>query len=879
MELAPSTRFAGYQIEVLIGRGAMAEVYRARDGHDRVVALKLLDGAVTNDERFRRRFLRESELAASLDHPHIVSTLGSGEDGGRLFLAMELVEGADLRRLLREEGRLDPERAVGLVEQVAGALDAAHAAGLVHRDVKPGNILVGSATEGEHAYVCDFGLARHVSSASSLTGDRGFVGTIDYVPPEQIEGTTIDARADVYSLGCVLYECLAGARPFERDSELSVVFAHLNEPPPKLTDARPDLPAAFDEVFATALAKSPDDRYASCGELAAAARAALRGEVLPRRRRRHRLLFVALTSTLAVAAAAAALLLTREAPAAPVTITSTSIGGAKLGDTDVALERLWGNGYRKLALDYPPNYSLLTYGGRGVSAYFAGTSDRTVELTTANSGDRTAEGIGPCSSAADLQKAYGTRLKVNPHMQHNGVVFAYTVGRHMLFTMGPASNPTRVETVALYSNALAPAGYNASNDAPCVAGKANVAAPSVKSAPIAAAPTLAQTFSAKRFAPRLSVRAPTGWTLTSDSTSVFALKAPRGSASIEFRLDPYAASFSGEPLSSVSRSANGLSAWLHGTPAFRAAAPQGSRLGRPVLTVASVDIGPSPRARPYLTFRNPGRVTTFATGAGRARLYLTSIRIGALVHTLAVAVRSPSSKGFNAALPAADAIVKSLEVSAAAVREISALSTQCTGAFGGTCLGEIAAGTHATRSFKPVLTYTVPVGWTNFNDSGGNFGLVPPGGDWNAVDIGKSDYLGVFQRIAPTGSRCGEDAAPVRSAAAFAQWLVHNPGLSVTGRTAVTVGGLSGVVVDLRIRTGWTRTCPWSHGVSTVQLIHGVLPTNPEMIHGLIRPFTMRLYLLDYKHATLGIEIDEVAGSKRLAEYSAIVKTFRFAST
>src|SRR5437764_1387074 len=145
-------------------------------------------------------------------------------------------------------------------------------------DVRTGTLLAGFRVEslvaagrdGEHAYVCDFGLARHVSSVSSLTGERGFVGTIDYVPPEQIEGGTIDGRADVYSLGCVLYECLAGARPFARESELSVVFAHLNEPPPALSDLRPELPQAFDELFATALAKSPDDRYATCGELAAA---------------------------------------------------------------------------------------------------------------------------------------------------------------------------------------------------------------------------------------------------------------------------------------------------------------------------------------------------------------------------------------------------------------------------------------------------------------------------------------------------------------------------------------------------------------------------------------------------------------------------------
>ena len=882
-ELAPGTTFAGYRIESLIGRGAMAEVYRARHDNGHVVALKLLEGAVAHDERFRRRFLRETELATSLHDPHIVATLDSGEDDGRLFIAMELVEGPDLRRVLREEGRLDPERAVGLVEQAAEALDTAHAAGLVHRDVKPGNILVGSDANGEHAYVCDFGLARHVSSVGSLTGDRGFVGTIDYVPPEQIEGGAVDARADVYSLTCVLYECLAGVRPYDRDSELSVVFAHLNEPPPKLTDVRPNLPAAFDEVFATGMAKSPDDRYASCGELAAAGRAALRGEVLVRRRPRRRLLVVALAVVLAAAIATGSFFLTRSSKAGPVTITPTSIGGAKLGDTDVALQRLWGNQYRKLTLDFPANYALLTYGGRALTAYFIGTSNKTVEITTANSGDRTAEGIGPCSSVAALKKVYGTRLKPNPHMEHKGVVFAYTVGKHMVFTVGPTSNPTRVDTVALFSNNrannLASAGFLASNDGPCTVGTANVVTRSAGSAPVVAAPVLAQTFVAKRFTPRLSVRTPAGWTLGTDTVGEFSLEAPRGSTSIEFRLDPYASSLRGAPLASVSRTANGLSAWLHATSALNAAAGQGSRLGRPVLTVQSVDIGSSSSPRPYLTFRDHGRATTLATGAGRTRLYLTSIRVGTLVHTLAVAVRSPSPKEFDASLPAADAIVKSLSVSAIPVQEITAVSTQCSSAFGATCLGEVSAGTHTTRSFKPALTYTIPAGWTNFNDSKGNFGFVPPGGDWKAVDPGKSDYLGVFQRIAPTATLCGDAAAPVRSAAAYVRWLVHDPALSVTGRRPVTVGGLSGFVVDLRVNPNWTKTCPWSHGTPAAQIIRGIEPTFSRMIHN-VWPgrSVMRLYLLDYNHATLGIEIDEIEGSAKLDAYSAFVKTFHFAT-
>jgi predicted Ser/Thr protein kinase len=280
----------------------MGTVYLAEEtGTGQRVALKLLAPELARDERFRRRFLRETELAASLSHPHVVPTLASGEDEGTLYLAMAYVEGSDLRELLRREGRLEPERTIGLVEQVAGALDAAHAQGLVHRDVKPGNILV---TSGDHADICDFGLARHVSSVSSLTGERGFVGTIDYVPPEQIEGGKIDGRADVYSLGCVLYECLTGARPFDRESELSVVFAHLNEPPPRLSDLRPELPETFDAVFATALAKSPDDRFSTCGELAAAARAALRGKTFVRRRVRRRRLLLAGTAVLAAAGAA-----------------------------------------------------------------------------------------------------------------------------------------------------------------------------------------------------------------------------------------------------------------------------------------------------------------------------------------------------------------------------------------------------------------------------------------------------------------------------------------------------------------------------------------------------------------------------------------------
>jgi len=190
------TLVAGFRVELLIGEGAMGAVYLALDGSGGRVALKVLSPDLARDERFRQRFLRESEVAASLDHPNIVPTVASGEEDGFLYLAMAYVDGLDLREILRRERRLEPERALQLVGQVAAALDAAHAAGLVHRDVKPGNILVASEIE-ERAYICDFGLARHVSSVSSLTGERGFVGTIDYVPPEQIEGGVRSTAAPI----------------------------------------------------------------------------------------------------------------------------------------------------------------------------------------------------------------------------------------------------------------------------------------------------------------------------------------------------------------------------------------------------------------------------------------------------------------------------------------------------------------------------------------------------------------------------------------------------------------------------------------------------------------------------------------------------------
>ena len=454
-ELRTGDIVAGFRIDSLIGQGAVGSVYLAEDvQNSKPAALKLLGDELAQNERFRQRFLRESDLAASLDHPHVVRTLAAGEaEDGRLYLAMEYIDGSDLREVLRREGTLDPSRTLDIVGQIADALDAAHEAGLIHRDVKPGNVLVAERDGREHVYICDFGLARHVSSVSSLTGDRGFVGTIDYVPPEQIAGGAIDGRADVYSLGCVLFECLAGARPFERESELSVVFAHLNEPPPRLSDFGSDLPRAFDDVFRAALAKSPDERYATCGKLVAAARAALRGEGSARPGRSRRRRYAMAGAALIVAAAAiAGFLLTRDEATPPaVGISQAAIAGATLGQTEKAYKQLYGPGWRSDILTVP-NFPALIFTHRRQSIYFDPDTRRSIIVTTWNPDHRTAAGVGPCSSLEDLQSAYGGALKPSHWNTIDGNVYAYTVGENLLFAFnGPPPNPSkRVTAVALY---------------------------------------------------------------------------------------------------------------------------------------------------------------------------------------------------------------------------------------------------------------------------------------------------------------------------------------------------------------------------------------------------------------------------------------------
>jgi streptogramin lyase len=318
----PGSEIAGFRLEELLGRGGMGAVYRAEDVRlGRKVALKLLVPELAESERFRERFLRESQVAASLDHPHIVPIYAAGDAEGRLYLAMRYVEGYDLRELIAREAPLDPARALRLTEQVGDALDAAHERGLIHRDVKPANVLITGRSGREHCYLTDFGLTKQTSSISGLTGTGELVGTIEYVSPEQIRGERVDGRADVYSLGCVLYECLAGVRPFARESEVATLWAHVHEPPGSLRPAHPELGDEIDAVMARSLAKAPAERYGSCAELVSSARTALgleEGFATARRhgsrrlrlpRGRVRALVAASAAAIAVAAVAIGVLL------------------------------------------------------------------------------------------------------------------------------------------------------------------------------------------------------------------------------------------------------------------------------------------------------------------------------------------------------------------------------------------------------------------------------------------------------------------------------------------------------------------------------------------------------------------------------------------
>src|SRR3954469_7795566 len=272
-ELEPGSVFAGHRIEAVAGRGGMGVVYRATQlALDRTVALKVIAPGLLEDQTVRSRFVRESKVAASIDHPNVIPIYYAGDESGIAYIAMRYVAGDDVRSLVRREGRLAPERAARIIAQIGAALDEAHSAGLVHRDIKPANVLL---TADDHVYLTDFGLTKHALSIAGSTKPGHWVGTLDYVAPEQIRGERVDARVDIYALGCLLHYTLTGAVPFPREGDEARLWAHLSDPPPEPTEHAPaGLPSAFDAVVERALAKDPEDRYPSAGDLGRAAKAA-----------------------------------------------------------------------------------------------------------------------------------------------------------------------------------------------------------------------------------------------------------------------------------------------------------------------------------------------------------------------------------------------------------------------------------------------------------------------------------------------------------------------------------------------------------------------------------------------------------------------------
>jgi hypothetical protein len=276
-EFDPGDVFAGHRIEGVAGRGGMGVVYRAiQIDLDRPVALKVIARHLAQDEGFRARFVAESRVAAAIEHPHVLPIYYAGESDGTLYIAMRFVDGSDLRHVIRAERSVEPGRVARIVDQVGSALDAAHARGLIHRDIKPANILLGA---GDHAYLTDFGLTKRLGASTGLSRSGAWVGTLGYVAPEQIRGERIDARADVYALGCVLFHALTGQAPYLRETDEATLWSHLHDPPPPASMLTPGVPEAFDAVIDRALAKDPDERFPSAGDLGRAALAAASGDV------------------------------------------------------------------------------------------------------------------------------------------------------------------------------------------------------------------------------------------------------------------------------------------------------------------------------------------------------------------------------------------------------------------------------------------------------------------------------------------------------------------------------------------------------------------------------------------------------------------------
>ena len=389
--LGAGSEVGPYRIETLLGQGGMGVVYRARDPRlDRLVALKLLSPELSHDQRFRARFERESRLAASIDHGGIVPIYEAGDADGLLYIAMRYVEGSDLAQLLRQEGPLEPARALDLVGQLADALDAAHTRGLIHRDVKPSNALVGREGSRERVYLADFGLTK-TSGAESVTASAQVMGTVAYMAPEVIRGDEPRASADLYALGCVLFECLTGEVPFPGTNAAAVIYGHLETPPPRVRDRAPGLPAALDGVLARSLAKDPGERFESGAAMMDAARAALGGAAASRRIRRPPWRFVAGAVAIVAVVAVAALVLRPKGDDRVAAIRTDALALIDPGDRSLRAQ---------VALDGPPSAVAVAPGAVWVAGDRDGTVSR-VDAATHTVRQTVTVGHGPSALAAD----------------------------------------------------------------------------------------------------------------------------------------------------------------------------------------------------------------------------------------------------------------------------------------------------------------------------------------------------------------------------------------------------------------------------------------------------------------------------------------------
>ncbi|MEA2439403.1 MAG: hypothetical protein QOH76_827 [Thermoleophilaceae bacterium] len=365
-ELTPGSEFAGYTIEDIAGRGGMGVVYRARQHRPaRLVALKVIAPDLANDPDFRARFERESDTAAAIEHPNVIPVYEVNDVDGLLFITMRFVEGTDLRALIADRGKLEPELAADIVAQTAAALDAAHGRGLVHRDVKPANVLIAGQPGSYHAYLTDFGLTKSTQAESGMTKTGMFVGTLDYIAPEQLMGGPLDARADVYALGCVLYQGLTGEVPYPAESGMAKMYAHGNQPAPVPSSKVPGLPPQFDEVVGRAMAKDPNDRYLSAGDLGRAAKAAAQAQSLSRSERSVATGDAAPAEATAVAPRGAGETVAAQTAAAPSPTTAAPVPEPPASSGGGGNRRLLAIGGAVLALAVIAVVAVLALGGGG----------------------------------------------------------------------------------------------------------------------------------------------------------------------------------------------------------------------------------------------------------------------------------------------------------------------------------------------------------------------------------------------------------------------------------------------------------------------------------------------------------------------------------